>query len=64
MVVNAVVLENMNTAMQTMTSLSLQPDVIQVQVNRGHALPGGTMLRSHNPVWIITGLKKEREQHE
>lgn len=58
-VCNTVVLENMQAALGTMGRLGLQPEIIQLQVSRGYRLPHGNILKPQNPVWILTGHKKE-----
>lgn len=57
MVVNTVVMQSMDAAVRALTDLGYAPEVVQLQVNRGHAMPYGQMLKAQNPVWIISGSK-------
>ena len=53
--VSAVTLDTLQTAMDEMTALRLEPEVIQISVSR--ARPAGTkrLLTAQNPVFLITG---------
>ena len=54
-VVNAVLLETLNTAVITMKELGIFQEVIHVQIARSYPLAGGIMLKPQNPVYIIIG---------
>lgn len=56
-VCNTVVIENMYTALTTMQELGLTPEIVQLQISRGHALPTGEILRPQVPIWIISATK-------
>jgi precorrin-6Y C5,15-methyltransferase (decarboxylating) len=60
-VINTVIIENMETAINTLRVMGLKTDMVQVQVHRGHQMPYGARLEAENPVWIISG---ERQCHE
>ena len=57
MVVNTVLLTNMNQAMETLKTLGMKTDIVQVQINRGSEMPWGERLEAQNPVWIITASR-------
>ena len=56
-VINTVVIESMETAMQTLASEGFSPEMIQVQISRSKPMPYGNRLNALNPVWIISGSK-------
>ncbi len=57
-VVNTVLLGNVHTAMTTLETLGFETDIVQIQVNSGHAMPWNMMLKAGNPVFIIRGVKQ------
>jgi len=54
-VVNAVLLETLNTAVIKMKELGIFQEVIHIQISRSYPLAGGIMLKPVNPVYIIIG---------
>ncbi len=57
-VVNTVILKSFETAVNSLKKHNIEPDVVQLQVSRGAAIAGELMLKSLNPVWIVTGKKE------
>ena len=57
LVVNAVLVGSMHTAVQTMRRAGLQTDFTQVQISRSHAMSAGDRMEALNPVWIVRGRK-------
>jgi len=58
-VLNLVVLETLNRALETIKELGMKPEVVQVQVSRGQEMPGGIRLSAGNPVFILSASKKK-----
>jgi precorrin-6Y C5,15-methyltransferase (decarboxylating) len=58
MVINAVLLDNIQTTMKTLRKLGFSTEAIQVQVQRSRAMPFSDRFEARNPVWIITGKKE------
>ncbi|MDG6257040.1 MAG: precorrin-6Y C5,15-methyltransferase (decarboxylating) subunit CbiT [Methanomicrobiaceae archaeon] len=56
-VVNAVLLETLHQAVETLGALGFAVEVVHVQVTRSRSLAGGLMLVPINPVFIITGRR-------
>lgn len=56
-VINTVLLENLETARQSLAENRCAVEVVQIHISRSHDMPYGHMLKSENPVWIITGKK-------
>jgi len=54
-VINTVLLDNLNQSLETLRSLGLNPDVVQLQVSRSREMPWSRRLEAHNPVWILSG---------
>ncbi len=54
-VVNAVLLRTLHTAVQTMRRLGILEEALQVQMSRSHELAGDIMFRPIDPVFIIVG---------
>lgn len=52
-VINAVMLGTLDTAVTTLKKLNLFIEVVQVQVSRSHEIAGSIMFRPIDPVWII-----------
>ncbi len=57
LVVNTVLIASLEAANRELGKLGFDPDVVQVQINRGRAMPWGSRLAAENPVWIISGKK-------
>jgi precorrin-6Y C5,15-methyltransferase (decarboxylating) len=58
MVANTVLLDSMQTAVQTMRERGLETDVTQVQISRSRSMPSGDRMEALNPVWIVRGRVK------
>jgi precorrin-6B methylase 2 len=58
MVIHAVLIENLQTAQTTLEKNGFSNSIIQAHLSRSHKMPYGSMLKSENPVWIITGRPK------
>ena len=56
-VVNTVLIDNLTSARQTLESLGLSVDLVQIQVNRGKPMPFSHRFEAANPVWIISGSR-------
>ena len=59
MVINTVLLQNMQTALDTLQKNGFITEIIQVQISAGKAMPWGQRLAAQNPVWIVTGIRNE-----
>lgn len=59
MVVNTVLLQSMDMALQTMKNMKFKTDLVQIQVSVSREMPFGERLEALNPVWIISGQKRE-----
>ena len=57
MVINAVLLDNLETAVKALKKSGFQTEVIQVQIQHSRAMPWSERFEAQNPVWIITGKK-------
>jgi precorrin-6B C5,15-methyltransferase / cobalt-precorrin-6B C5,C15-methyltransferase len=64
MVINTVLISNMTASLDMLSSMGFDTRIIQVQVNTGHKMPWGQMLKSRNPVFIIQGIKQVRTKQE
>jgi precorrin-6Y C5,15-methyltransferase (decarboxylating) len=58
-VVNTALISSMTAAIDAIEGLGLDTDMVQVQINRGRKMPWGQRLEAENPVWIISGDKKD-----
>ncbi|MCD6274015.1 MAG: precorrin-6y C5,15-methyltransferase (decarboxylating) subunit CbiE [Deltaproteobacteria bacterium] len=58
-VINTVLVQNIEAALQSLKKAGFKTDFIQIQVNNRKDMPWGERLESQNPVWIITGKRKE-----
>lgn len=58
MVVNTVLLQTMNMAVETFKQMGFETRFIQLQVAVAKPMPFGDRLEALNPVWIITGIKQ------
>jgi precorrin-6Y C5,15-methyltransferase (decarboxylating) len=57
-VVNTVLVQNIQTATQTLETLGFKTSSVQVQISRSRAMPWGDRFDAQNPVWIISGMRK------
>jgi len=57
-VVNTVLLDSVSVSLETLEELNFITEIVQVQVSRGHRMPQSLMLKSQNPVFIISGEKR------
>ena len=56
-VVNTVLIENLQTATETLMALDFKTSKVQVQISRSQSMPWGDRLEAQNPVWIISGMR-------
>jgi cobalt-precorrin-6B (C15)-methyltransferase len=54
-VINAVLVSTLESAVRTLKDLGLFSEVVQVQVSRSYDIAGSIMFRPVDPVWIIVG---------
>ncbi len=54
-VVNAILLETLNTAVSTLEGIGFKVDIVQIQVARDTKLAGMRYFKAQNPVWVVTG---------
>ena len=54
-VVNAIALQSVNSALAAFTAHGIEPEMVQLSVSRGKAAGGMHMLTAMNPVFIISG---------
>ncbi len=59
MVVNTVLLDNLAQATEALEARGLSVDVVQIQIGRSKPMPWSRRLAADNPVWIVSGKKKE-----
>lgn len=57
-VVNTITVENTYLALKTMESLGYKTEMLSVNVSRSHSVGHVTMMKAHNPINIITGVKE------
>jgi len=57
-VVNTVLMQNIQTASETLKALDFKISQVQVQISRSQWMPWGDRLEAQNPVWIISGMRK------
>ncbi len=55
LVINAVMLETVNTAVSYLKKHGLFREVIMAQISRSYSIGSGIMLKPHDPVFIICG---------
>ena len=60
-VLNVVVLETLNRALENLKEAGMKPEVVQIQVSRGQEMPGGIRLSAGNPVFILSASKKKEK---
>lgn len=58
MVVNTVLIQTMNMAMDILKEMAFHVKLVQVQVSASKQMPFGDRLDALNPVWIISGKKE------
>ncbi|WP_457553754.1 precorrin-6y C5,15-methyltransferase (decarboxylating) subunit CbiE [Desulfobacula sp.] len=58
MVVNTVLLGNVTSVLEKLNQLNFNTDIVQIQVSHGHPMPWNLILKSQNPVFIISGEKR------
>ncbi len=61
-VINTVILQSMNTAIEQLKKNNIEPTVVQIQISRSKSMPFGDRMEALNPVWIISGSKKNNTQ--
>ena len=59
MVVNTVLVDNLTGALQTLVDLGFHTDMVQIQVSRAKPMPYSRRMEAANPVWIISGEKRQ-----
>ncbi len=57
-VVNTVLMQNLQTATETLKSLDFKTNMVQVQISRSQDMPWGDRFQAQNPVWIVDGIRK------
>ncbi len=62
MVVNAIALETMQETMETFKELGLEVELVQVFLSKAKKVAGYQMMMGQNPIFIISGQRKEAEQ--
>ena len=58
MVINTILFSSLDRTIATLQRFGFSTEVVQIQVNRGKAMPSGERLEALNPVWIISGFKQ------
>ena len=58
-VINAVLLQNVHDAQAALRRLGFATEIVQVQIHRSRPMPWSERLEALNPVWLITGVRKE-----
>lgn len=56
-VVNTVLIQNLEAALNAMQSYNIEPSVVQIQVSRSQKMPFGDRFKALNPIWTISGSK-------
>ena len=59
MVINTVVITSLAAALSALKNLDFETEIVQIQVNTGRHMPTGDRMEAANPVWIVTGRKKQ-----
>lgn len=57
-IVNTVLLETLNRAVNQLEEMKFKTSVTQIQVNQSKKMPWGWRMETLNPVWIIAGEKR------
>ena len=63
LVVNTVLVQTMYLAVDTLKQMGWQTRFVQLQVSVSRPMPFGDRLEALNPVWIITGEKKQENKN-
>ncbi|KJS31131.1 MAG: hypothetical protein VR64_12765, partial [Desulfatitalea sp. BRH_c12] len=58
-VVNTVLLDNLTSTIHALEARGLSAEVVQLQVARTRPMPWSSRLLAENPVWVISGIRKE-----
>ena len=58
-VVNTVILKSVTCALEVLSQLGFETEVVQIQISRSRPMPWGERLQAENPVFIISATKKE-----
>lgn len=61
MVINTVLLDTITIALDTLKNEAFDTEIVQIQVSRGQSMPFSQRLEAMNPVWIISGVKPDKE---
>lgn len=56
-VINTVLVQTLQMAIDTLEQMELSTEAVQVQVSRSRPMPFGHRFEALNPVWVITGSK-------
>jgi precorrin-6Y C5,15-methyltransferase (decarboxylating) len=56
-VVNTVLMQNIQTATETLKASKFVTNTVQVQISRSRPMPWGERFDAQNPVWIISGCQ-------
>ncbi len=62
-VINTVLIQSLEAAINALEKNKCSPQVIQMQVSRSKQMPFGQRMEALNPVWIISGSKPKNENH-
>ncbi len=54
-VLNAIALESVSTALEAFRENGIEPKIVQVSVSRARAIGGKHLMTAQNPVWILSG---------
>ncbi len=57
-VLNTVLIDNLTTALSTLTELGFTTETVQIQINRCKKMPWSLRFDAQNPVWIISGTRQ------
>jgi precorrin-6Y C5,15-methyltransferase (decarboxylating) len=57
-VINTVLIPNMQTALTILKKMEFETDCLQIQINRCREMPWAERFEAQNPVWIISGRRK------
>ena len=58
LVLNTVLMDNLTTALATLKELGFSTETTQIQACRSKDMPWRQQFEAQNPVWIITGIRK------
>jgi precorrin-6Y C5,15-methyltransferase (decarboxylating) len=54
-VVNTVLIQSLDIALESLKKNGFETDFVQIQISRSQKMPWGERLYAQNPVWIISG---------